>query len=263
MAPTALPDARGPALLEVQGLRKCWPDGRLVLDGIDLVLHRSDVVALLGPNGCGKSTLLRCLNGLEDYQDGRVLLRGREVGRGRPAAGARDRAEQAALAALRRQVGLVFQQLHLFPHLDVLGNAMVGPLHALRKPRTEAEALARAALGRVGLDGLARRMPGELSGGQRQRVAIARALALSPELLLFDEPTSALDPLLVREVLEVIEQLATRDGATLLLVTHDLDFARAAADRILLMDRGRIALGGTPAEVFASGHPLVRGSTPA
>jgi polar amino acid transport system ATP-binding protein len=251
-------DARAEVVLEVQGLRKRWPDGRRVLDGIDLALRRSEVVALLGPNGCGKSTLLRCLNGLEDYQEGRVLLRGREVSRGRPAASVRDRAEQAALAALRRQVGLVFQQLHLFPHLDVLGNAMTGPLHALRKPRAEAEAIARAALRRVGVEDLARCVPGELSGGQQQRVAIARALAVAPELLLLDEPTSALDPLLVHEVREAIQQLASRDGSTLLLVTHDLDFAGAVADRILLLDGGRIVLGGTPAEVFASGHPLVQ-----
>jgi len=255
-APTPTPaDER---ILEVQGLRKRWPDGRLVLDGIDLTVTRADVFVLLGPNGCGKSTFLRCLNGLEDYQEGRVLLRGEPVGRGRPAGHVPDRREQAAIARLRQRVGMVFQQLNLFPHVDALANVMMGPLHVLRKPRAEAEEIARQALRKVGLAEEAGRRPGELSGGQQQRVAIARSIAMSPELILFDEPTSALDPLLVREVFKVIRDLAVDDGMTMLLVTHDLDFARDAADRILLMDAGRIALAGPPDEVFASDHPLAQ-----
>ena len=223
-------------VLEVQGLRKRWPDGRVVLNGIDLTVAKADVLVLLGPNGSGKSTFLRCLNRLEDYQEGRVLLRGEEVSRGVPPGHVPDRREQAALARLRQRVG---------------------PLHVLRRPRPEAEAIARAALAQVGLEDRAGCAPAALSGGQQQRVAIARALAMGPELILFDEPTAALDPLLVREVLQVIRELAF-GGRTLLLVTHDLDFAREVADRILLMEAGRIVLAGPPDAVFASDHPLAR-----
>jgi ABC-type polar amino acid transport system ATPase subunit len=254
------PPAAGETLLEARGLRKRWPDGRLALDGVGLAVARGEVVVLLGPNGSGKSTLLRCLNLLEDYQEGCVLLRGEVVSRGRPAGHVPSRSEQAAAARLRQRVGMVFQQLHLFPHVDVLGNVTMGPLHVLRKPREEARAIALAALRRVGLEERAHDPPAALSGGQQQRVAIARALAMAPELILFDEPTSALDPLLVREVFHTIRALA-RDGMTLLLVTHDLDFARDAADRVLFLDAGRVALAGPPHEVFASDHPLVRGFT--
>jgi len=252
---TALPDE---VILRAQGLRKRWPNGRVVLDGVDLALERGDVVVVLGPNGCGKSTLLRCLNGLESYQEGRVSLRGEEVSRGRPAGQLPTRAEQAAIASLRRRVGMVFQQLHLFPHVDALHNVMMGPLHVLRRPRTEAREIALAALRRVGLEAQAEHLPSELSGGQQQRVAIARAIAMSPEILLFDEPTSALDPLLVREVFRVIRSLVYDDAMTMLLITHDLDFARDVADRVLFMDAGRIVVSGTPDEVFAGDHPLVR-----
>jgi len=248
----------GEVILEVQGLRKRWPDGRLVLDGIDLTVTRADVFVLLGPNGCGKSTLLRCLNRLEDYQEGRVLLRGEPVSHGWPAGHVPSREEQASVARLRQRVGMVFQQLNLFPHVDVLGNVMMGPLHVLRKPRAQAQEIALAALRKVGLEDRADQAPSALSGGQQQRVAIARTIAMAPELILFDEPTSALDPLLVREVFKVIRDLAFDDGMTMLLVTHDLDFARDVADRILFMDAGRIALSGAPEEVFASDHPLVR-----
>jgi polar amino acid transport system ATP-binding protein len=250
--------AREDVVLAVEGLRKRWPDGRVVLDGIDLTVTRADVFVLLGPNGCGKSTFLRCLNGLEDYQEGRVLLRGEEVSRGRPPGHVESRAEAAATVRLRQRIGMVFQQLNLFAHVDALHNVMMGPLHVLRRPRAEAEEIARAALRKVGLADRADHLPSELSGGQQQRVAIARAIAMSPELILFDEPTSALDPLLVREVFKVIRDLVFEDGMTMLLITHDLDFARDVADRVLFMDAGRIALSGPPDEVFASDHELVR-----
>jgi ABC-type polar amino acid transport system ATPase subunit len=249
--------APGAPLLAVEGLRKRWPDGRCVLDGVDLRVARAEVVVVLGPNGSGKSTLLRCLNLLEDYQEGRVLLGGELVSSGRPPGHVPGRQEQAAAARLRRRVGMVFQQLHLFPHLDVLANVALGPLRVLRKPKEEAHAIARAALRKVGLENEADRLPGLLSGGQQQRVAIARAIAMAPELVLFDEPTAALDPLLVREVFQVIRELAF-DGMTMLLVTHDLDFAREVADRVVVLDAGRIALSGPPGEVFASDHPFVR-----
>jgi ABC-type polar amino acid transport system ATPase subunit len=250
--------AAGDVVLEAQGLRKRWPDGRPVLDGVDLTITRAGVFVLLGPNGCGKSTLLRCLNRLEDYQEGRVLLRGELVSRGRPAGSAADRNGQAALTRLRQRVGMVFQQLHLFPHVDVLANVTMGPLHVLRKPRAQAEAIAMDALARVGLAELAGRRPAELSGGQQQRVAIARAIAMSPELILFDEPTSALDPQLVREASSLIRSLVRDGGATMLVVTHDLDFAREVADQVLFMDAGRIALAGAPDEVLASDDPRMR-----
>jgi polar amino acid transport system ATP-binding protein len=254
----AAPAPREDAFLEVEGMRKRWPDGALVLDGVDLRVARADVCVLLGPNGSGKSTFLRCLNRLEDYQEGRVRLGGEVVSEGRPLGHAPDRREQAASARLRRRVGMVFQQLHLFPHVDVLRNVAMGPLHVLRLPRAEAEQVALGALRKVGLAERAGALPAALSGGQQQRVAIARAIAMAPELLLFDEPTSALDPLLVREVFKMIRDLVREEGITTLLVTHDLDFARELADRVLLMDAGRIALAGPPDEVFASDHALVR-----
>ncbi|HVP30324.1 MAG TPA: amino acid ABC transporter ATP-binding protein [Myxococcota bacterium] len=252
------PEPADEVILEVEGMRKRWPNGRVALDGVDLTLTKGDVFVLLGPNGCGKSTFLRCLNGLEDYQEGRVLLRGTEVSRGRPSGHVPTRAEQDALSRLRQRVGMVFQQLNLFPHVDALHNVMMGPLHVQRRSRAESHAIALAALRKVGLEDRADHLPSELSGGQQQRVAIARTIAMSPEIVLFDEPTSALDPLLVREVFRVIRSLVFDDAMTMLLVTHDLDFARDVADRILFMDAGRIAVSGPPAEVFASDHPLVR-----
>jgi len=245
-------------VLEVQQLRKRWPNGQPVLNGIDLTVTEADVFVILGSNGSGKSTFLRCLNLLEDYQEGRVLLRGEEVSRGRPPDHVPTAAEESAVIRLRERVGMVFQQLNLFPHVDALHNVMMGPLHVRRQARGEAEATAMAALHKVGLEDKARSFPNELSGGQQQRVAIARAIAMAPELMLFDEPTSALDPLLTREVFKVIRDLVFEDGMTTLMVTHDLDFAREIADNIVFMDAGRIAVSGTPEEIFASDHPLVR-----
>jgi ABC-type polar amino acid transport system ATPase subunit len=245
-------------VLEVQQLHKRWADGQPVLNGVDLTVTDADVFVILGPNGCGKSTFLRCLNLLEEYQEGRVLLRGEEVSRGRALRHAPTAAEQAAAIRLRQRIGMVFQQFNLFPHVDALHNVMMGPLHVRRLSRAEAEATAIEALRKVGLEDKASCLPSELSGGQQQRVAIARAMAMSPELMLFDEPTSALDPLLTREVFKVIRDLVFEDGMTTLMVTHDLDFAREIADRIIFMDAGRIAMSGTPEEIFASDHPLVR-----
>jgi polar amino acid transport system ATP-binding protein len=252
------PALEGEAILEAEGLRKRWPNGRLALDGVDLRMAKADVVVILGPNGSGKSTFLRCLNRLEDYQEGRVLLRGEELSRGRPPGHVPTREERAALARLRQRVGMVFQQFNLFPHVDALRNVMMGPLHVQRRDRAEAREIALAALRKVGLEDRADHLPSELSGGQQQRVAIARSIAMAPELILFDEPTSALDPVLTRDVFKVIRQLVFDDGMTMLLVTHDLEFARDVADRILFMDSGRIAVSGSPEEVFASDHALVR-----
>jgi polar amino acid transport system ATP-binding protein len=253
-----MPEPADEVILEVEGLRKRWPNGRQVLDGVDVTVTKADVFVILGPNGCGKSTFLRCLNLLEDYQEGRVLLRGEEASRGHPPGHVPSKRERQAITRLRQRVGMVFQQFNLFPHVDALHNVMMGPMHVQRKSKADAEAVALAALRKVGLEDKADHLPSELSGGQQQRVAIARSIAMSPELILFDEPTSALDPLLTREVFKVIRDLVFNDRMTMLLITHDLDFARDVADRIIFMDAGRIAVSGPPDDVFRSDHPLVR-----
>jgi polar amino acid transport system ATP-binding protein len=236
-------------LLEVRGLGKRYGDVP-VLCGIDLTVTRGDVFAVIGPSGCGKSTLLRCLNLLETYQEGRVLLRGEVVSEGRPDGHLPGRAEREAACRLRRRVGMVFQQFNLFPHMTVLQNVMSGPQIVLGLPRAEAAAVAEAMLRKVGLWDFHPVKPATLSGGQQQRVAIARALAMGPEIMLFDEATSALDPKLTQEVLRVIRDLAVRDHMTMILVTHDMDFARDVSDRVLFMDAGRIGVAGEPAHVF-------------
>jgi ABC-type polar amino acid transport system ATPase subunit len=236
-------------MLEVRGLRKSF-GGVPVLQGIDLQVTRADVFVLIGPSGCGKSTLLRCLNLLETFQEGSVRLRGETVSSGRPEAHLPTRAEEEQVRRLRQRVGMVFQQFNLFPHLTVLQNVMAGPLHVLKKSREEAAAIAERMLRKVGLWDWHPCDPLTLSGGQQQRVAIARALAVSPEVMLFDEPTSALDPALTQEVLGVIRDLALSDGMTMLLVTHDMDFARDLADRVLFLEEGRISAEGEPAYIF-------------
>jgi ABC-type polar amino acid transport system ATPase subunit len=243
------PSAAGDTILEVQGLRKRFGTHE-VLKGVDLTVVRADVYCIIGPNGCGKSTFLRCLNLLEPYQEGRVLLRGEVVSEGRPGDRPPTRQEQRAARALRMRVGMVFQQFNLFPHLDVLHNVMAGPLRVLGKSRAEAATIAEGVLRKVGLWEKAHLDPLTLSGGQQQRVAIARALAMSPEVMLFDEATSALDPVLTHEVLRVIKDLADTDHMTMLLVTHDMDFARDLSDQVVFMEAGRVALQGTPDFVF-------------
>jgi ABC-type polar amino acid transport system ATPase subunit len=236
-------------ILEVQGLKKRFGDHH-VLQGIDLTVTKADVFVLIGPNGCGKSTLLRCLNLLEPYQEGRVLLRGEVASVGRPADRPASRQECRQAQRLRQKVGMVFQQFNLFPHLSVLANVMCGPLHALKKPRAQAQSIAETMLRKVGLWELAQRDPLTLSGGQQQRVAIARTLAMEPDVVLFDEATSALDPMLTAEVFKVIRDLVFSDGMTMLLVTHDMDFARDIADQVIFMDQGRIAAQGEPGYIF-------------
>ena len=211
-----------------------------VLRGIDLEVRRREVVAIIGPSGSGKSTLLRCINLLERPTSGTIDV-----------LGSRITDESIRLFLLRRKVGMVFQAFNLFPHLDVLGNVMEGPRTALRVGRREAEALALQLLEKVGLKEKAHAQAWELSGGQQQRVAIARALAMNPEIMLFDEVTSALDPELKSEVLEVMRQLAN-DGMTMVVVTHEMNFARKVADRVLFVDNGVIAEEGPPVETLAS-----------
>jgi ABC-type polar amino acid transport system ATPase subunit len=246
-SPTSAPTG-DEVILEVQGLKKRF-GAHEVLRGIDLTVTRADVFVIIGPNGCGKSTFLRCLNLLENYQEGRVLLRGQEVSAGRPDGHHPGAAERRQAQQLRQKIGMVFQQFNLFPHMNVLHNVMCGPLHVLKKPRAEAESIAEQMLRKVGLWDKHPCDPLTLSGGQQQRVAIARALAMSPDLVLFDEATSALDPVLTQEVFRVIKGLA-QDGMTMILITHDMDFARDIADRVIFMEKGQIAAQGEPCYIF-------------
>ena len=236
-------------ILEVQGLKKWYQDVQ-VLKGIDLRVTRADVFVVIGANGCGKSTLLRCLNLLEPYQEGRVLLRGQVASEGRPAAGPMSAAERRQAHWVRQRVGMVFQQFNLFPHLSVLENVTIGPLRVLMKSRDEARAIAERTLRKVGLWDKAGDNPLNLSGGQQQRVAIARTLAMSPDVVLLDEVTSALDIQTTLEVLRVIRDLVLDDGMTTLMITHDMDFARDIADRIIFMHQGAINAEGTPEEIL-------------
>ncbi len=236
-------------ILEVQGLHKSFGDTP-ILRGIDLRVTRADVFVLIGPSGCGKSTFLRCLNLLETYQQGRVLLRGTVVSEGHAEGHVPSWNEQRRTQLLRRRVGMVFQQFNLFPHLNVLHNVMTGPLHVLGKSSAEAAHIAERVLHKVGMWDYHPCDPLTLSGGQQQRVAIARALAMDPEVMLFDEVTSALDPRLVQEVLRVLRDLVFADGMTMLVVTHDMDFARDVADQIVFLDNGRIDAQGEPAHIL-------------
>jgi polar amino acid transport system ATP-binding protein len=236
-------------VLRIVGLHKRFDDLH-VLRGIDLDVAKGERIAILGSSGSGKSTLLRCLNFMEIPSAGRIHLDGtplgREVGRGD---GAQIRYREAELCALRVRIGMVFQQFNLFPHLTVMQNVMEGLVSVLGKTRAEARAQAEQQLARVGLADKAAEYPSRLSGGQQQRVAIARALAMEPEVLLLDEPTSSLDPELVGEVLNVINDLS-RDGRTMLLVTHELGFAYHFASRVLFLHEGKIHEQGTPEQVL-------------
>ena len=227
-------------LLSVEHLHKAYGD-HVVLDDISLEVKRGEVIVIIGPSGCGKSTFLRCLNALEPIQGGSVKVAGKSVD-----------ADERGLVELRQKVGMVFQSYDLFPHMTVLDNITLAPMKARGVAREEAEAQARALLERVGLADKTSSYPRQLSGGQKQRVAIARALAMEPELLLLDEVTAALDPEMVREVLDVILDLA-REGKTMVIVTHEMQFARAVADRVLFFDGGGIVEQDIPERFFA--HP--------
>lgn len=237
-------------LVEVHGVHKSY--GTLeVLAGIDLVVQPGEVTVVIGPSGSGKSTLLRVINHLERVDSGFVAVGGEVVGYERRGDTLRELWERDVLRQ-RTRIGFVFQSFNLFPHLTVLENLVEAPVHAQGRPRREVEAEARVLLERVGLSDKADARPRQLSGGQQQRVAIARALATKPEVLLFDEPTSALDPELVGEVLDVIKTLA-HSGTTLVVVTHEIGFARELADTVVFMDAGRIVEQGPPAQVLD--HP--------
>ena len=224
-------------ILQVRGLKKHFGELQ-VLKGLDLDIHEGEVISIIGPSGCGKSTFLRCLNLLEKPDGGSIRFEGQDV------TGAKT-----DVTAYRRKIGMVFQHFNVFPHLTVLNNVTLAPVS--NKMMTEAQAVekAKVLLDRVGLGDKLDEYPTKLSGGQKQRLAIVRALALEPQVILFDEPTSALDPEMVMEVLDVIRELA-ESGMTILIVTHEMGFAREVSDRVLFMYGGQIAESGTPEEVF-------------
>ncbi|GAA2950468.1 amino acid ABC transporter ATP-binding protein [Streptomyces flavovirens] len=250
-APPPAPGTAAHPMVEIRSVHKSF--GSLhVLRGIDLTVRTGEVTVVLGPSGSGKSTLLRTINHLEKVDRGWVGVDGTPVGYRRSGDKLYELREREVLRR-RTQIGFVFQNFNLFPHLTVLDNLVEAPTAALGRPRKEAVASALALLARVGLADKAQAYPKQLSGGQQQRVAIARALALEPKLLLFDEPTSALDPELVGEVLDVIKDLA-HQGTTMIVVTHEIGFAREIADTVVFMDEGRIVEQGPPAEVLD--HPV-------
>lgn len=226
--------------LSIRGLKKSYGDAE-ILKGVNLDVRQGEVVVILGPSGSGKSTFLRCINGLEEIQGGEVKLDGETI----------SGLKNSALPAVRQKLGMVFQSYDLFPHMNILDNITLAPTKVQKRSRKEAEAEARELLSRVNLADKEKAYPRMLSGGQKQRVAIVRALAMHPELMLFDEVTAALDPEMVREVLDVIMELSEQ-GLTMLIVTHEMSFARAVADRIVFMDAGHIVETGTPEEFFTA-----------
>ncbi|MBB1155928.1 MULTISPECIES: amino acid ABC transporter ATP-binding protein [Amycolatopsis] len=233
----------------VSAQKVCKSFGSLdVLKGIDLEVHDREVLCLIGPSGSGKSTLLRCINHLEKIDAGRLYVDGVLVGY-RERGGRLHELRDKEIAEQRKNIGMVFQRFNLFPHMTALENVMEAPVQVRREPRGQVRERALELLDRVGLADKARSYPGQLSGGQQQRVAIARALAMQPKLMLFDEPTSALDPELVGDVLGVMRQLA-KDGMTMVVVTHEMQFAREVADKVFFMDGGVVVESGSPDEVI-------------
>ena len=227
----------GEPIIITEGVEKWFGDFQ-ALKGITTTIREREVVVVLGPSGSGKSTFIRTLNRLEAHDAGRIVIDGVELND-----------DLSNLEKIRSDVGMVFQQFNLFPHLTVLRNITLAPQKVRHMPRREAEELAMSLLERVGIPEQADKLPGQLSGGQQQRVAIARALAMQPRIMLFDEPTSALDPEMIKEVLDVMTELA-RSGMTMIVVTHEMGFARAAADRVFFMDEGLIVESGTPEDLF-------------
>jgi polar amino acid transport system ATP-binding protein len=226
-------------MIEVKGLKKKFAHLE-VLKGIDFHVEKGEVLCLIGPSGSGKSTLLRCLNRLEEITEGSIKINGEDIYH-----------SKANVNKLREKLGMVFQSFNLFPHLNVLSNITFAPTELKLMDKKQAEVKARELLRKVGLEDKALVYPDKLSGGQKQRVAIARALAMNPEIMLFDEPTSALDPEMVGEVLQVMKDLA-KEGMTMVVVTHEMGFAREVADRVIFMDDGVIAEEGTPEQLFSA-----------
>ena len=234
-------------LIKVTDLKKHFVNGTVkALDGISIDIRKGEVVVIIGPSGCGKSTFLRSLNLLETPTDGTIFLNNVDI---------TDPKNDINLH--RRKMGMVFQQFNLFPHMTVLKNITLAPMKLLGVSKEDAEKKARALLKRVGLEDRAEAYPSQLSGGQKQRIAIVRALAMEPDVMLFDEPTSALDPEMVGEVLDVMKELA-KEGMTMVVVTHEMGFAREVADTVIFMDEGKISSIGTPEEIFSGNHKNAR-----
>ncbi|TLD80442.1 amino acid ABC transporter ATP-binding protein [Helicobacter sp. MIT 05-5293] len=228
------------SLLEVSHLRKTYDHKHYVLDDINLCVQKGEVVVILGASGCGKSTFLRCINGLESIQEGEILFKGEVISH-----------HKTAWSKVRQRIGMVFQNYDLFPHMSVIDNILLAPIKVQKRDKKEVFAQAIKLLKRVGLEHKQNASPKELSGGQRQRVAIVRALCMNPEIMLFDEVTASLDPEMVKEVLEVILELA-KEGMTMLIVTHEMKFAQKVADRILFFDEGKIVEQSTPQDFFTN-----------
>jgi general L-amino acid transport system ATP-binding protein len=238
MTDSAVEARVGEAIIELDHVDKWFGDFHVLKD-LNLKVKRGERVVVCGPSGSGKSTMIRCINRLEEHQRGRIIVAGIEL-----------TANVKNIEAIRREVGMVFQQFNLFPHLTVLQNLTLAPIWVRRLPKKEAEETARLYLERVRIPEQADKYPGQLSGGQQQRVAIARSLCMKPEIMLFDEPTSALDPEMIKEVLDVMIELA-QEGMTMLCVTHEMGFARTVADTMVFMDHGEIVELGPPTEFFA------------
>ena len=228
------------AIIELNDVNK-WYGQFHVLRNINLNVKQGERIVVCGPSGSGKSTMIRCINRLEEHQQGQIIVDGVELTN-----------DLKQIEAIRREVGMVFQHFNLFPHLTVLENLTLGPIWVKKQPRAEAEATAMKYLERVRIPDQAKKFPGQLSGGQQQRVAIARSLCMAPKVMLFDEPTSALDPEMVKEVLDVMVTLAEESGMTMICVTHEMGFARKVADRVIFMDRGEIIEENTPDAFFDS-----------
>lgn len=227
-------------ILEIKNLEKEYEKDAKVLKNLSLEIHKGEVVVVVGPSGCGKSTLLRCINGLEAIQGGEILLNGELISN-----------QSKKMHLVRQKIGMVFQSYDLFPHLTVMKNILLGPLKAQNRDKEEVIKEAEVLLKRVGLLDKKDAYPRQLSGGQKQRIAIVRALCMRPEVMLFDEVTAALDPEMVREVLDVMLELA-KDGSTMIIVTHEMQFARAIADRIIFMDKGEIVEENSPSVFFTN-----------
>jgi general L-amino acid transport system ATP-binding protein len=234
---SAVPEVSGEPVIEIEGLNK-WFGSFHVLRDINLSVDQGERIVICGPSGSGKSTLIRCINRLEEHQEGRIVVNGTRLTN-----------DLKNIDAVRREVGMVFQSFNLFPHLTVLENCTLAPIWVRKTPKAKAEAIAMEYLERVKIPEQAGKFPGQLSGGQQQRVAIARSLCMRPKIMLFDEPTSALDPEMIKEVLDVMVDLA-ETGMTMLVVTHEMGFAAQVADRVIFMDEGQVVEQNTPEEFF-------------
>ncbi len=227
------------AIIDCRGVKKWFGDFQ-ALRGVDLAVTKGEVVVIIGPSGSGKSTFIRCINRLEVHQEGQIFVDGIELTN-----------DVRNIEAIRKDVGMVFQSFNLFPHLTIMQNITLAPIWVKKQSKSEAEAYGKELLERVGIPEQADKYPGQLSGGQQQRVAIARALAMRPQIMLFDEPTSALDPEMVKEVLDAMKELA-KEGMTMIVVTHEMGFAREVADRVLFFDYGQLVEAGTPEHFFTN-----------